>query len=58
MPLAEYIKLKSLNLRLRAVNKIRYLTTLKNRKMIVEGIFMSKELGLLFDRLMQIFLQT
>ena len=58
MPLAEYIKLKSLNLRLRAVKKIRYLTTFKNRKMIVEGIFMSKELGLLFDRLMQIFLQT
>ena len=42
MPLAEYIKLKSLNLRLRAVKKIRYLTTFKNRKMIAEGIFISK----------------
>ena len=48
MPWAEYIKLnkeslmKSLNLRLRAVKKIRYLTTFKNRKMIAEGIFISK----------------
>ena len=47
MPWAEYIKLnkeslmKFLNLRLRAVKKIRYLTTFKNRKMIAEGIFMS-----------------
>ena len=45
---AEYIKLKKeslmkfLNLRLRAVKKIRYLTTFKNRKMIAEGIFISK----------------
>ena len=48
MPWIEYIKLnkeslmKSLNLRLRAVKKIRYLTTFKNRKMIAEGISMSK----------------
>ena len=48
MPWIEYIKLnkeslmKSLNLRLRAVKKIRYLTTFKNRKMIAEGNFMIK----------------
>ena len=48
MPWIEYIKLnkeslmKSLNLRLRAVKKIRYLTTFKNRKMIAEGILISK----------------
>ena len=48
MTWAEYIKvnkenlMKSLNMRLRAVRKIRYLTNFKNRKMIAEGIFMSK----------------
>ena len=48
MPWAEYIKvnkeslMKSLNLRLRDVKKIRYLTTFKNRKLIAEGIFMNK----------------
>ena len=39
--------MKSLNLRLRAVKKIRYLTTFKNRKMIAEGIFMSKKVSYL-----------
>ena len=34
--------MKSLNMRLRAVRKIRYLTNFKNRKMIAEGLFMSK----------------
>ena len=48
MPWIEYIKLnkeslmKSLNLRFRAVKKIRYLTTFINRKIIAEDIFMSK----------------
>ena len=44
----DYIKgnkdslMKSLNLRLGAIRKIRYLASFKNRKMIAEGIFMSK----------------
>ena len=46
MPWAEYIKLNKESLmkflRLRAVKKIRYSTTFKNRKMIAEGIFISK----------------
>ena len=48
MTWAEYIRenkdnlIKSLNLRLGAVRKIKYLASFKNRKMIAEGVFMSK----------------
>ena len=48
MAWSEHIKgnkdnlLKALNTRLGAVRKIRYLASFKNRKMIAEGIFMSK----------------
>ena len=48
MAWAEFIKdnkenlMKSLNMRLGAVRKIRNLTNFKNRKMIAEGVFMSK----------------
>ena len=48
MSWTEYIRenkdnlIKSLNMRLGAMKKFRYLTTFKNRKMIAEGVFMSK----------------
>ena len=48
MSWTEYIRenkdnlIKSLNMRLGAIKKFRYLATFKNRKMIAEGVFMSK----------------